>query len=375
MFLKTAYLPILHAILATLVVAHSSPNYHLDTTWSPQFPHGTHTFSAVGVSYNKNDQKKNVYCTQRGNSTLQPVQVLSSDGTFLSSWGAADVAIATPGKTWGAHGLSIERCENNCDGGQSSSDPNLRVWIEDFTNHTVTAFTSDGKKLLQVGTPGIAGNGTSPLQFDHVADAVVVSAPSGMTSVYASDGDGGYANRVSKFNVDNNNNEVQTEWVTDHVFNNPHSIAMHQPSGLLIVADREQQALKLINSQDGTVLPGNFNCHLSFGTNTTGVPFGVRTYYKKSSLLSSNMDVNLLFVASMDNPQDHKHQKISVLDVSKLTLEDGVDSECFLIQELFIDPQEYSGPHLMGVDPENGDLYAALVADVPHSTVLRFTMK
>ena len=50
---------------------------------------------------------------------------------------------------------------------------------------------------------------------------------------------------------------------------------------------------------------------------------------------------------------------------------DGVHSECRLLQTLTIEPNEYSGPHLLGVS-ESGDLYATLVADAPLSTVLRF---
>ena len=45
-----------------------------------------------------------------------------------------------------------------------------------------------------------------------------------------------------------------------------------------------------------------------------------------------------------------------------------------MLQTLTINPQEYSGPHLLGVDDLTGDVYAALVADVPESTVLRFRL-
>ena len=159
---------------------------------------------------------------------------------------------------------------------------------------------------------------------------------------------------------------AEFEWSTGHVFKNPHSITLHAGSQLLVVADREQQALKLIRAKDGKVLDGDFNCGLGFGPGG-GVPYGVR------ALKHGRKD--LLFVASMDNPQDHKNQKISILDVSKLNEAAGAQSACTVIQTLAIDPQEYSGPHLMGVDEMSGDVYAALVSDAPHSTVLRFTMR
>ena len=82
---------------------------------------------------------------------------------------------------------------------------------------------------------------------------------------------------------------------------------------------------------------------------------------------------DLLFIASMDNPQDHMHQKITVIDISNLNYEDGTSSKYSIIQTIQINPKQYSGPHLMGIDPSNGDIYAALVADQPLSTVLRFT--
>jgi hypothetical protein len=357
-----AYFP-----LATVTTGENL--YSLDSTWSPAFPAGAHTFSAVGV------YRDQLFVTQRGNSTLPPVLRLSTqNGDYLQGWGDRDIALAQPGNTWGAHGLSIESCNYPCV--ENDAFPSLRVWIEDFTNHTVTSFSSSGKKILQIGTPGVAGNGS--LQFDHVADAFVspgVAAPSpgpevlrAPSFVYATDGDGGYANRVMKIQVPNTNTargdgpfEV---WVTGHVFNNPHSITLHAASQFLIVADREQQSLQLLSSETGTVL-GELDCGLKFGQGF-GVPFGVRT------MVHDGRD--MLFVASMDNPQDHMYQKITVLDISKLTLEDGAMSKCSVIQTIHIDPNEYSGPHLLGVDESTGDVYAALVADTPLGTVLRFRL-
>lgn len=71
------------------------------------------------------------------------------------------------------------------------------VWIQDFTNHTVSVIDSvSKKKLLTLGTPGTAGNGTglpnetgdrnASLQFGNVADAWVWN-----NTAYISDGDGG----------------------------------------------------------------------------------------------------------------------------------------------------------------------------------------
>ena len=358
-------------LISITAIALSTANtdlYHFDTTFKPQFPSGTHTFSAVGIYQN------NLYVTQRGNTSIPPVLTLSTlDGTSINApWGAKDLE---PG---GAHGIAVESCHYPCALPTDGSDPlpSLRLWVEDFTNHTLTAFTSQGKKIVQIGTAGVAGNGTAPLQFGNIADAAIASGlenPATHTfeasHVYATDGDGGYANRVVKINIPADGTKLPfTEWATGHVFHNPHSITLHKSSELLIVADREQQALKLLDSKNGDVL-GTFNCGLKFGPGY-GVPFGVRTL--STTIKAVNYD--LLFVASMDDPQDKMYQKISILDVSQLSSATGVDSKCTVIQTINIDPKNYSGPHLLGVDERTGDVYATLVADVPLSTVLRFRL-
>lgn len=339
--------------------------YVLDSTWKPQFPSGSNTFSAVGVS-----TTDYVFVTQRGNASIPPVFKLGLDGSLISSWGEHTVALAKT-NTWGAHGIAIEDCAFICAPGDKD-DTTTRVWVEDFTNHTVTAFSSSGTKLIQIGTPGVAGNGTNPPQFGNVADAVIVTGSlqigKGFTPsiVYATDGDGGNANRVMKIRVPNYGPSMTptTEWATGHVFHDPHSIALHTRSQLLVIADREHMALKLIDAKNGEVL-GTFDCGISFGSAEYGVPFGVRAHNDQNG-------GDLLFVASMDNPQDHKNQKISVLDVSGLNRQDGVHSNCSALQTISIDPHDYSGPHLLGVDPIRGDLYVALVADSPLSTVLKY---
>ena len=214
--------------------------FSLDSTWKPQFPSGSHTFSAVGIS-----SQNHVFVTQRGNTSIPPVLELSENGALISSWG--EHGVGHKKGTWGAHGLSIESCKYNCAPGDK--DASTRVWIEDFTNHTVTAFSTSGTKLIQIGTPGIAGNGTNPPQFGNVADAVIVAgdkAQSGFapSSVYASDGDGGKANRVMKISVPNSGPSMAptTVWATGHVFHDPHSIALHTRTQLLVIADREHKA-------------------------------------------------------------------------------------------------------------------------------------
>ena len=287
----------------------------------------------------------------------------ASDGSLITSWGGKDVAIAPgPPATWGAHGLSVEQCSWPC--AEGTPFPWFRVYIEDFTGHTVRSFDGTGNLIATFGMPGVAGNDTSPLQFGSVADATVAwSTPFSEPVVFASDGDGGTANRVVAFKA---SVPPTVLWATPAVYDNPHSIALHVASGLLIVADREQEQLRLIRAQDGVDL-GAWNCGLHLGAE--GRPFGVRTY---SDAVARGRARDYLFVASMDNPQDGKFQRISVLDASGLTAAAGAASPCAVLQTLSIEPTEYSGPHLLGVDHATGDIYAALVADKPRSTVLRF---
>ena len=94
------------------------------------------------------------------------------------------------------------------------------------------------------------------------------------------------------------------------------------------------------------------------------MPFGVRT------LVHGGRD--MVLIASMDNPQDHRNQRITIADGSGLDRKLGGKSPCTVLQTITIDPDTYSGPHLMAVDASTGDIYAALVADAPKSTVLRF---
>lgn len=364
----------------------SSPMYSFDASWKPQFPMGGNTYSGVSISAGL------VYVTQRGNVSLPPVMVMNkTTGGYVRGFGQSDVGIAgnMSAGTWGSHGIVVEQCGYPCiPGGLGPIDEVFtRVWVEDFTNYTVTAFSTRGRKLFQVGTPGINGTGTNPLQFDHVADVAILpgiafpvpppppptpTPPPPLptrsnTIVYATDGDGGVNNRVVAFEVVENGVEKSSppykfKWATKGMYDSPHSIALHQRSGLLVVADRGHSAIRLIDSKSG-VDRGVWDCGLHFGEE--GVPFGVRTF-------DGYAHDDLVYVASMDNPQDHKYQRISILNASALTLKSNSQSPCPLVQQITIDPAEYSGPHLLGIDPANGDIYAALVSDAPLSTVLRF---
>jgi hypothetical protein len=322
--------------------------YAPDPTWMPSFPAGTHTFSAVAV------HEGSVFVSQRGNLTVDPILMLSSDtGRVLTSWGS-NGDVAARGGTWGSHGLQV--------------DASGRIWVDDFFAGTLSAFDGDGKRLLVASTLGRTSNGSteSPLQFGSVADTVVDGE-----SVYSSDGDGGTNNRCVKMRIGSDMRPV-LEWTTPPIFDNPHSLALHVRSGVLVVADREHTSTRLLRASDGADL-GAWDCGLARG----GKPFGLRFFRQRDYLLLS----------TYDNPATGRHQRISVIDASVLSPEwvHAADAAvaagqlvtpppCRVLQRMPIDPIVHSGPHLLGIDEANGDVYAALVADAPRSTVLRFRL-
>lgn len=140
-----------------------------------------------------------------------------------------------------------------------------------------------------------------------------------------------YDNRVVKISVPSDGSgSYSVDWATPHLYNSPHSIALHERSGLLIVADRGHNETRLLRADTGKDL-GAWNCGLDFGLR--GVPFGVRTLHRG--------DRDLVLVASMDNPQDHRNQFIHVLDATHLSADSGASSPCTVLQTITIDPAEY----------------------------------
>ena len=72
--------------------------YTLDASWQPRFPAGAHTFSGVAVGKHNSDE---LFVTQRGNTSLDPVLVLDRHhGALLRSWGSDSVFIRDGKLTW-----------------------------------------------------------------------------------------------------------------------------------------------------------------------------------------------------------------------------------------------------------------------------------
>ena len=286
-------------LLSTSFLAMAQiPEYVLDTTWAPVFPPGAHTFSGVAVQYGR------LYVTQRGNTSLEPILVLNTtDGRMQTSFGSSEIGISksTP-PTWGAHGIATTYVEN----------VDTRVYINDFSSFMLWGFDQRSpdfapwskatRAALRIGTPGKQGVGNHPVQFGHLADTAVHHPPylppySTNHIVYVADGDGGSANRVVALATTTGHppdepSEARFLWATPSNYHNPHSITFHARTKLLLIADRENNRTRVLQSSDGKDL-GNLECGLDLGPR--GKPFGVRTW--------SSATADLLFMAIMDNPQ------------------------------------------------------------------------
>ena len=126
--------------------------------------------------------------------SLQPIVALTETGQFLRSWGAAHIA---KGTEFGDHGLHVD---------------GKFVWVTDVTNHTINKFDGNGTLIRRVGTPGIAGSGTNPLQFGNVADMAF-----GEHLTYVSDGDGGINNRFAALDAQT----LKTMWTVGKAGSQP----------------------------------------------------------------------------------------------------------------------------------------------------------
>jgi sugar lactone lactonase YvrE len=137
------------------------------------------------------------------------------------------------------HGLFVDRDGN--------------VWVtdgqgKDGKGHQVFKFGPDGKVLLALGKPGIAGDG--PDTFN--APSSVLVAPNG--DIFVGDGHGGNTNsRVVKFSKDG---KFIKTWgkkgAAPGEFDTPHALAMDS-RGRLFVGDRNNNRIQIFD-QDGNFI-------------------------------------------------------------------------------------------------------------------------
>jgi len=207
--------------------------YRLVEGWA-QLPDGVEAWGqTIGVEV---DSDGNLWVFHRcfstscdsGREHVTPVLKYDSSGKLLDSWGA--------GMFIWPHGFFLDEDGN--------------VWVsdargEDGKGHQVMKFTPDGRRLMTLGTAGVAGAGHNT--FDGPADVAV--APNG--DIFVVDGHGN--DRVMKFSKDG---EFLMEWGGEGTepgqFNEPHSLAFDS-RGRLFVGDRVNQRIQVFD-QNGHYL-------------------------------------------------------------------------------------------------------------------------
>jgi DNA-binding beta-propeller fold protein YncE len=218
---------------------NSAPNpYHVVEHWA-QLPQGRVWGQAIGVDIDRDGSSLWVFDRCGGKtcvgSNVAPIQKFDASGKLVASFGAGLI-------NW-PHGLF--------------ADPDGSVWVTDALaeggkGQTVTKFSPDGKVLLTLGKPGVAGNG--PDELNSPSDVLV--AANG--DIFVADGHGDFPvphtnDRIVKYSKDGkfiktwgHHGSGQGE------FDVPHGLAMDS-MGRLLVADRANSRIQIFD-QDGKFL-------------------------------------------------------------------------------------------------------------------------
>jgi sugar lactone lactonase YvrE len=214
--------------------AASNP-YHVDEGWA-KLTNGRKWGAVSGVDIDRDGKSVWVFdrCETANDcsaSNLPPIQKFDASGKVVASFGAGMFVYP--------HGIYIDAADN--------------VWVSDGRakngrGQTVMKFSPDGKLLMTLGKPGMAGDG--PDTFNAPSDILV--APDG--DIFVADGHGGDTNaRIVKF--DKNGKFLKT-WGTHGTgpgqFDAPHGLAMDS-AGRLFVADRGNSRIQIFD-QDGKFL-------------------------------------------------------------------------------------------------------------------------
>ena len=237
-------IPAMLGVAAALLIAsgparsedpNSAPNpYHVVDNWA-QLPEGRAWGQAIGIDIDRDGRSVWVYercgakvCT---GSKLDPIHKLDPSGKVPASFGGGLI-------NW-PHGLFVDRDGN--------------VWVTDGRGadgkgHTVIKFSPEGKVLMTLGKPGVAGDG--PDTFNAPSDVLVT--PNG--TIFVADGHGEKTNaRIVKLASDG---KFIKAWGRQGSgpgeFDVPHGLAMDS-LGRLFVADRSNNRIQIFD-QDGKFL-------------------------------------------------------------------------------------------------------------------------
>jgi DNA-binding beta-propeller fold protein YncE len=195
--------------------------YRVEAVWD-MFPGDGPHGEAVAVAC---DRRNRVYVFLRG---PRPVRIYEQDGSFVNSWGE--------GQFVRPHGIFV--------------GPDDTVYCTDDFDHSVRAFTTDGRLLLTLGTRGRPSDtGTTSIDYRNIRrSAGPFHFPTNLAiglsgDLFVSDG---YGNaRVHRFAADG---RLLQSWGQPGggpgQFHVPHGIAVDS-DGTVYVADRENSRIQL----------------------------------------------------------------------------------------------------------------------------------
>jgi sugar lactone lactonase YvrE len=171
-------------------------------------------------------------------SKLPVVMKFDQSGKLVRSFGA-DMFIFP-------HGIHVDRDGNVwVTDGRAASEEELKKFPDaKGKGHVVYKFSQDGKILMTLGKPGMAGTG--PDTFNEPSD--VITAPNG--DIFVGDGHGGDSNaRIVKFD---RTGKFIKAWgkrgSAPGDFDTPHSLAFDS-RGRLFVADRNNNRIQIFDQE------------------------------------------------------------------------------------------------------------------------------
>jgi DNA-binding beta-propeller fold protein YncE len=164
-------------------------------------------------------------------SQLPPVMQFDSEGSFLRAFGAGMFVFP--------HGIHVDHDGN--------------IWVADANGkngkgHVVVKFSNEGRVLMTLGRPGVAGDGHDTFN----RPSAVVTAANG--DIYVADGHGGESNaRIAKFSKDGR--FVKTwgrKGSGPGEFGELHGIAVDSV-GRIFVADRGNSRIQIFDGDGGFI--------------------------------------------------------------------------------------------------------------------------
>jgi len=204
----------------------------------PEWPQRPEHIAAEGwVSGLAIDDKDQVWFFRKG---PDPVQVYTSDGKFVRSWGN-DQKFVFP------HHLRI--------------GPDGNIWLADFGKHVVQKFTPEGKLLQTLGV--LDEKGDDDQHFDRPTDMAITQEG----EIFITDGYGNNR-RIVHYNSEGKFVKTWGEYGTaPGKFILPHAIVVDS-KGKLYVADRNSGRIVVFN-QEGKLLDEWKNVLMPWGLSIT----------------------------------------------------------------------------------------------------------